>query len=243
MQAVDLYTHFYYERAGALRFPMDANGILYPGAGLAAYLNANPDLVGKLSALRAGLLEIGFSVGEATLIAGGDLRITLRLPDAPNADGDLVPWLLTDDGGGWRVSLPASVHEWPTLGTFTLATPSVAVPTTACINGGGTVVFTVPVGSEGVQYGPNNSGPAALAVAPDGAFWIADTVGNRLLHYDSHNVLLGRIALESYGVIGVGDVEVTDSGILVLDIAAPIPRVLRLATDGRQVAAYESRTA
>jgi len=119
MQSVDLYSHFYYERAGVLRFPMDANGILYPAAGLAAYLNAHPDLVGNLSALRGGLLEIGFSVEEVVPVEGGDLRITLRLPDAPNADGDLVPWLLTDDGGGWRVSLPISAGEWPSEGSFT----------------------------------------------------------------------------------------------------------------------------
>jgi len=119
MQAVDLYTHFYYERTGALRFPMDANGILYPGAGLAAYLIAHPNLIGNLSALRAGLLEIGFSVEEVVPVEGGDLRITLRLPDAPNADRDLVPWLLTDDGEGWRISLPISAGEWPSEGSFT----------------------------------------------------------------------------------------------------------------------------
>lgn len=119
MQAVDLYTHFYYERTGALRFSMDANGILYPGAGLAAYLIAHPNLIGNLSALRAGLLEIGFSVEEVVPVEGGDLRITLRLPDAPNADGDIVPWLLTDDGGGWRISLPINAGEWPSEGSFT----------------------------------------------------------------------------------------------------------------------------
>ena len=127
MQAVDLYPYFYYERAGALRFPMDADGILYPGAGLAAYLNAHPDgstelaevLARNPSALRAGLRAIGFAVEEVTLVEGGDLRITLRLPDVPYADGDLAPWLLTDDGGGWRVSLPISEGEWPAVGWFT----------------------------------------------------------------------------------------------------------------------------
>jgi len=69
--------------------------------------------------LRAGLLEAGFSAEEVAPVEGGDLRITLRLPDAPNADGDLVPWLLADDGGGWRVSLPISEEEWPVVGWFT----------------------------------------------------------------------------------------------------------------------------
>lgn len=50
------------------------------------------------------------------------------------------------------------------------------------------IVFTIPVGKEGVQYEGENVpemltwGPAAFTVAPDGSFWIADTVGNRLLH-------------------------------------------------------------
>jgi hypothetical protein len=102
----------------------------------------------------------------------------------------------------------------------------------------GRVIFTVPVGPEGVQYGPNYSGPAALAAAPDGTFWIGDTVGNRLLHYDSRGILLSRIDLSGYGVVGLGDVTATDAGILVLDIAAPVPRVLHLTGDGLQVAAY-----
>ena len=50
------------------------------------------------------------------------------------------------------------------------------------------IVFTIPTGKEGVQYEGENIpemlpwGPAALATASDGTFWIADTVGNRLLH-------------------------------------------------------------
>ena len=118
MQQVDLYSHFYYERAGALRFPMDARGVLYPGAGLAAYLNTHPDLEDDPAGLRAGLLEAGFSIEDVTVTEGGDIRIALRLPNAPNADGALAYWRLKRDETGWRVLIPEPWEEWPTVGWF-----------------------------------------------------------------------------------------------------------------------------
>jgi heat shock protein HslJ len=118
MQAVDLYSHFFYEGPGALRFPMDARGILYPGAGLAAYLSAHPDLASDPVALRAGLLEIGFDVEEVTPVEGGNLRIRLRPPEMPYVGAAPAPWLLTQGGGRWSVSLPISGQEWPTVGMF-----------------------------------------------------------------------------------------------------------------------------
>jgi hypothetical protein len=119
MQQMDLYSHFYHERSGALRFPMDAGGILYPGAGVAAYLNAHPGLARNSTALRAGLLEIGFAVEEVTPVESGDLRVALRLPDMPYAHEDFVPWLFTCNEANWRVSLPYAREEWPTVGWFT----------------------------------------------------------------------------------------------------------------------------
>jgi len=160
MSAVDLYDHFYYERPGALRFPMDAAGILYPGAGLAAYLNAHPQLAGDPAGLHAGLEDVGFAVEEVAMLDSGDLRITLRPPGMPYAGQDLVPWLLTEEGGGWRVSLPSSEGEWPTVGMFAWATPA-PVLATAYMNEEG-VVFTVPVGPDGVQYGAEQTGPMAV---------------------------------------------------------------------------------
>jgi heat shock protein HslJ len=118
MQAVDLYSHFYYEHPGALRFPMDAGGILYPGAGLAAYLNAHAGLASDLPALHSGLTDAGFAVEGIVPAMGGSLLITLRLPGLPYAGEERVPWLLTEEDATWRVSLPGSEEEWPTVGWF-----------------------------------------------------------------------------------------------------------------------------
>jgi heat shock protein HslJ len=118
MQAVDLYAHFFYERPGALRFPMDARGILYPGAGLAAYLTAHPEIADDPSAVQVGLQALGFDVEEVTLLEGGDLHITLRLPERPYAGKDLALWLLTPSEGAWHVSLPVGGSGWPTVGTL-----------------------------------------------------------------------------------------------------------------------------
>lgn len=118
MQAVDLYSHFYHGGKGTLQYPLDAGGILYPGAGLTAYLNAHPDLAHDSSALLVSLQAIGYTAEEVTPVEDGSLRITLRLPDVPRADGNLIAWLLTDESGAWRVLLPSSSEEWPTVGRF-----------------------------------------------------------------------------------------------------------------------------
>lgn len=117
IQGADLYAHLYYERGGALRFPMEASGILYPGAGMAAYLNAHPDLAGDLPALRAGLAEIGFHVGGVLADENGDLSIIVPLPNRSYAYGQ-DSWVLAVDGDRWHVSLPVSEGEWPVVGWF-----------------------------------------------------------------------------------------------------------------------------
>jgi len=119
MQEIDLYTHFYYERPGVLRFPLDARGILYPGAGLAAYLNAHPEMGDDPATLCTGLSEVGFAVEDVRLVEDGNVRIALRLPDAPNADGGLAYWSFTRDEGSWRVLGPDGPGEWPIVGEFT----------------------------------------------------------------------------------------------------------------------------
>jgi len=106
------------------------------------------------------------------------------------------------------------------------------------------IVFTIPVGPEGVQYQGEGipemlvGGPMAFAAAPDGSFWVADTVGNRLLHHSPKGNALGMVDLAGQAV-GIGDLEVTGSDVLVLDIAAVIPRVLRLSPAGKLLARYE----
>jgi len=76
----------------------------------------------------------------------------------------------------------------------------------------------------------------ALAVAPDGTFWIADTQGNRLLHYDHEGALLKRIDLNGYGVYGAADVEPIGSDILALCSSG---KVLRLTGHGNLLATYD----
>ena len=83
----------------------------------------------------------------------------------------------------------------------------------------GTTVFTIPVGDEGVHYGSKRSGPAGLAVVPDGTVVVADTVGNRLLRYDSRGRRIGVIDLKDL-VVGATDVEASLHGVFVLDSSA-----------------------
>jgi len=103
----------------------------------------------------------------------------------------------------------------------------------------GRVVFTVPVGPEGVQYGAEQTGPMALAVTPDGTFWIADTQGGRLLHYDHRGALLNRIDLNAHGVVGAADVEAIGSDVAVLGAGRLVAKVLRLTADGKLLATYD----
>ncbi len=105
------------------------------------------------------------------------------------------------------------------------------------------VVFTIPIGNQGIHYAGNNNqdsftwGPAAFTVAPDGTFWIADTPDNYLLHYSPKGVLLDKIAIGE-AVIGAGDLEVTSRAIWILDIASFPPKVVQLSFDGKMISSY-----
>jgi len=122
--------------------------------------------------------------------------------------------------------------------------PKAPAPAGAQEGNANEIIFTIPIGKEGVQYEGENVpemltwGPAAFTVAPDGSFWIADTVGNRLLHYSSKGNLLHIIKLDGH-VVGAGDLEATASDILVLSQASVPPKVVRLSLDGTVVASYE----
>ncbi len=132
MQKVDLYTYFYErgDQPGVLRFPMDAAGILYPGAGLAVYLDANLSTVDDPEGLRAGLAEVGFTVEDVKRTDEGGIQVTLRLPDAPNAEGGPVVWTLVQGGSGWQVTGNGDPYasfeslvldrsaDWPVVGDF-----------------------------------------------------------------------------------------------------------------------------
>ncbi len=130
------------------------------------------------------------------------------------------------------------------LGFLSTVLSNTAAPVRAQDGNTHEIVFTIPVGKEGVQYEGGNVpemltwGPKAFTVAPDGSFWIADTVGNRLLHYNPKGDLLDVIYLDGQ-VVGAGDLEVTTSDILVLSQAAMPAKVVRLALDGTVLASYE----
>ena len=121
-----------------------------------------------------------------------------------------------------------------------IATP----PAQAQSSGGNETLFSIPVGAQGIQYegvGVQEMlrwGPTALAVAPDGSFWIADTAARRILHYTVHGVPLGVIDTRNH-VVGIMDMEATASDLWVLDASAITPVVLRLRFDGTVLGTYE----
>lgn len=102
-------------------------------------------------------------------------------------------------------------------------------------------LFSLPVGSEGIVYEGGETadslpwGPAAFAVAPDGTFWIADTAGNRVRAYSPEGELRSTLEMGPLGVVGIGDLEVGEAGLWLLDIAAPVPAVLHLTPEGKLV--------
>jgi hypothetical protein len=108
------------------------------------------------------------------------------------------------------------------------------------------VVFSVPVGEKGVHYaGVGKSempawGPLAFAVAPDGSFWIADTAADpdRLLHHSSIGELLDIIELDET-LVGVSDLAVTSSELIILAGAPIPPKVARLTLKGAVIASYD----
>jgi hypothetical protein len=90
-------------------------------------------------------------------------------------------------------------------------------------------VFDVPVEEHGITYmgidvpEMEPTGPAAFVVASDGSFYIADTVGGRVLHYSPKGDRLSIIT-PSEQVVGIADLAVIDSDVVVLDVAAMVPR-------------------
>lgn len=107
------------------------------------------------------------------------------------------------------------------------------------------VVFTIPVGENGIHYEGVDVpemltwGPAAFTVGPDNSFWIADTVGNRLLHYGFQGDLLEKINLDG-SVVGASDLVVTRAGVItVLDQASVPPKIVQFASGGGVLGKHE----
>ncbi len=105
------------------------------------------------------------------------------------------------------------------------------------------IIFKIPVGDEGIHYeGADNPdvltwGPPAFTVAPDGTYWIADTPDDHLLRFSQEGKLLDKIFIGDF-VTGAGDLEVTSSGIWVLDVASIPPKVVQLNHNGKIISLH-----
>lgn len=106
------------------------------------------------------------------------------------------------------------------------------------------ILFTIPVGEDGIHYaGEDNPdvmrwGPTAMAIAPDGSFWIADTADNRLIHFNPKGELLEKIPTIDF-IVGIGDLLVTSKDIWILDMASFPAKVVQMSLDGKLLNAYD----
>ncbi len=95
----------------------------------------------------------------------------------------------------------------------------------------------IPAGENGIHYRHvgvpeiRGWGPSSITLAPDGAFWVADTAGARLLEVRP-NCRLGRILSMPGHVVGIRDMVVTKNGIWILDAASQKPAVYLFDFEG-----------
>lgn len=119
-----------------------------------------------------------------------------------------------------------------------------ASPQDNAVNVNNEVVFSIPVGDNGIHYeGADNPdmliwGPPAFTAAPDGTFWIADTPNDHLLRFKSDGALLNKIPIGDF-VIGAGDLEVTSETIWILDVASIPPKVVQLNLVGKVMSLHD----
>lgn len=98
----DLPDLMYEERAGNLGFPLDAPGVLYPGAALAAFARAHPDALQRSgSDLVAALKASGVPVSQAlaTDLDGDGRRELAAVVLVGKTD---TVWLAFGSGGRWE---------------------------------------------------------------------------------------------------------------------------------------------
>jgi hypothetical protein len=99
-----------------------------------------------------------------------------------------------------------------------------------------TVVFTIPMGPSGVVYENVDVeevepwGPSAFTIGPDGTYFSADAVNNKILRFRPNGNQMPSISVE--GVVGVTDITVSNDSIHVPDQAAITP-IIRLTMDGK----------
>ena len=98
------------------------------------------------------------------------------------------------------------------------------------------VLFSIPVGDEGLHYGGERGpeseiwGTAGFRLSSDGTFLVPDTAANTILRYAPDGSRLEPIRVDTGG--GVVDVAASGSTIFALDAAGPEPKIYRLSTDG-----------
>ncbi|MBO9369470.1 MAG: tetratricopeptide repeat protein [Chloroflexi bacterium] len=115
MQKINLW-HLMDEQCGkgALCFPLYSTGVLYPPAGLTAYLNAYPELGEDPEAVRVGLQSVGFIVERVQRTESGNLWMVVQ------AGGTPTEWTLARDASGqWRPHWPPACPSefcWPVVG-------------------------------------------------------------------------------------------------------------------------------
>ena len=106
-------------------------------------------------------------------------------------------------------------------------------------NMGNEVLFSIPVGKNGIHYDPIGGwAPSAFTVAPDGSFWIADTYDNHLLHFSPNGSLLDKLDIDAL-VVGAGALQVTSRAIWVLDMASIPPKVVEFSLKGKWLRNYD----
>jgi len=91
------------------------------------------------------------------------------------------------------------------------------------------VLFSLPAGPDGATFEGGFedwelTGPQAIAVAPDGTIWIADTNGRRLLHLDAEGSPLETIDTDRRDVGGLIDVAAVDGGVWGLEVVPALDR-------------------
>ncbi len=80
-------------------------------------------------------------------------------------------------------------------------------------------------------------GPAALLVAPDGSFWIADTAAARIVQYTS-DCRKGTVIDLAEDIVGVTDLAGDGQMLWVLDSSAMVPAVIQFSIMGEELARY-----
>lgn len=111
------------------------------------------------------------------------------------------------------------------------------------------LVFSIPVGQDNIQYrgldvpGMETTGPNNLVVLPDGAFVIADLIGNRLLWYSPVGELLREVDLYALDILNVSHLRAAGEGLILLEVSFRVAperyKVHRLSAAGELLASYE----